>query len=108
MNLIQKVRATLVYRREMSAKKRGHPSCEVCGSKGTWFGYLFWLLVHHKIPVHVRPDLAADPNNMVVVCKFCHWYVCHLGNFKWWNGNLDETILMIRKSWVDYQKRMLP
>lgn len=39
--------------------------CQRCKSKKD-------LQVHHKIPVSERPDLAADPTNVEIICVECH------------------------------------
>jgi hypothetical protein len=38
--------------------------------------------VHHIIPVHVRPDLAADPDNLITLgASRCHLVIGHAGNW---------------------------
>jgi len=49
--------------------------CQWCGSERR-------LEVHHIQPQHVRPDLAMDTNNMVVLCRQCHFTVGHKNNWK--------------------------
>jgi len=39
--------------------------CQRCGSKDS-------LQTHHKIPVCERPDLAASPENIEIICVECH------------------------------------
>lgn len=61
-----------------------HPACVVCGSTKK-------LEVHHISPVHIRPDLELDPNNLMTLCESknygvnCHLFFGHLGNYKRYN-----------------------
>ena len=49
--------------------------CAWCGSERR-------LEVHHIQPQHVRPDLAKDTNNMVVLCRTCHFTVGHKNDWR--------------------------
>ena len=48
--------------------------CEFCGSRKR-------LQVHHIVPVHVKPELAAEIGNLIVLCAACHLRFGHLGDF---------------------------
>lgn len=48
-----------------------HPSCAGCGIR-------FRLEAHHIVPFHSRPDLELDPNNLITLCRDCHWHIGHL------------------------------
>ena len=50
------------------------------------------LEVHHLWPQHVRPDLAHDTNNMIVLCRRCHFCIGHRCNFKRVVTNVVEMI----------------
>jgi len=56
--------------------------------------------VHHKVPVHVRPDLACDPDNLESLLPCMHFWAGHLGHLgRGWldyNKNLPETIRALR------------
>ena len=73
----------------MHRYKAAHPDCEVCGAKG---GILKPLDVHHVVPVSVAPDMATDTNNLITVCRNCHLWVCHAGNYRLYVGNLREWL----------------
>lgn len=45
--------------------KESTTNCAKCGNKE-------YLQVHHKIPVSERPDLAANPQNIEIICVECH------------------------------------
>jgi len=56
-----------------------HPKCEVCGKKGK--------IVHHILPVHKFPALELEEENLISVCRECHFSFCHF--FSWWSYNKD-------------------
>lgn len=56
----------------------GHPFCSCCGRTSE-------LQVHHLEPFHLAPERELDPTNLIVVCRWCHWLVCHLCDWKAYN-----------------------
>jgi len=66
------------------------PNCRVCGKKGE--------AVHHILPVHLRPDLELDRNNMATVCHRCHLFVGHLDNWLSWNVSFNFDASRIRNN----------
>lgn len=55
-----------------------HPSCEVCGKKGT---LLEPNEVHHLQSYSTRPDLELSKNNLATCCREHHLWFFHLGSF---------------------------
>lgn len=53
------------------ALERDKYQCQLCGSKEK-------IVTHHIIPVKERPDLIFDPNNLIILCDWCH---CNKVNF---------------------------
>lgn len=106
MNLIQKVRDTWAYRMAMREYAKAHTVCECCGAPAMLMRIR--IEVHHKIPVSVAPDRAADPANMIALCASCHFVHGHLRNWRAYNGNLTGMILELRRAWVALQERILP
>ena len=51
-----------------------HPFCAMCG----WDKHLEG---HHIIPRHVDPSKALDYDNIIVLCKNCHFCIGHWCNF---------------------------
>lgn len=47
-------------------RHRDEQTCQHCGSKNRKD-----LRVHHMIPYRERPDLALDPNNVLLLCGRC-------------------------------------
>lgn len=78
------VRNTKEYRLAMKEYIKEHPNCEFCGRNKK-------VDVHHKKPVSFAPELAADKNNMITLCRKpqCHLVVGHLGNYKNYNKHID-------------------
>ena len=72
-----------------------HPTCAVCGKKGT---LLNKLNVHHQHPFHVKPELELDPNNLITLCRIHHLWWGHLGNWASWNDTVkDDSALWYNK-----------
>jgi 5-methylcytosine-specific restriction endonuclease McrA len=63
---------------------KNNPYCIACGRDGK-------LEVHHKIPVHISPELELAPSNLVTLCADpCHIIFGHLMNFKSYNKMVIE------------------
>lgn len=65
-------------RKALLEYRKANPVCEITGLTKS-------LQVHHLIPVSIRPDLAADPSNLMTLTKNAHLIVGHLGNWKNFN-----------------------
>lgn len=65
------------------------PWCSACGVKE-----LKNLVVHHKIPVHIAPELEMVETNWKVICETpsmnCHLYIAHLKIWTSYNKDIDE------------------
>jgi predicted secreted Zn-dependent protease len=82
-------------RRAMAEYRRTHPRCEITGTDRE-------LQVHHIIPVWVRPDLAADPDNFITLSARCniHQVFGHDGSFQdRWVENVRELADEMRAVW---------
>ncbi len=63
-------------RKAMAAYRVLNPACE-------WDGITTKIHVHHILPIHVRPDLAADPDNFISLgAKRAHLTIGHAGDWK--------------------------
>lgn len=91
-------RAAWVTRKSMD-KFRGRPENVECA----WCGRDKKLEVHHVEPVSVRPEKAADPENMIMLCRkpACHQIVGHDGDF---GGRFVENV---REICDDEQQRVV-
>ena len=67
-------------------------SCAACASDRT-------LEAHHKTPVHVWPEGELIEDNLVVLCRDCHFTFGHLRDWSSWNVNVDKDCL-------DYLKKV--
>lgn len=75
--------------RKMHIEK--HPLCAACG----YLPKLFNNDVHHVLPRHVRPDLAAEPTNLITLCRkrSCHIRVGHFDHYrKYWNRDIERLL----------------
>ena len=69
--------------------KQRNPECSICG-------YTKHLEAHHIVPVHIDPDLACDQDNLITLCRSCHFTFGHFHNFrKYWNKHIVEHAQMI-------------
>jgi len=79
-------RTAWATRKAMKAYREDHPVCE-------WDGRTTPVEVHHVIPIHVRPDLAADPDNFCSLgARRNHFVIGHPGGWKKWTRNLHYLI----------------
>lgn len=57
---------------------RRNPFCAVCRTKSD-------LQVHHELPFHLFPAREMDESLWHVLCRRCHLFVGHLGDFRSYN-----------------------
>jgi hypothetical protein len=80
---IVRLRSTAEVKKAMEKYREANPRCE-------WDGCSTDCHVHHIIPVHVRPDLSGDINNMITLgASRCHLVVGHAGN--WGNRHVENV-----------------
>lgn len=61
---------------------KSHAKCEVCGSSKA-------LNVHHVIPVHIDASKELLPENLITLCRDCHYRYGHAGlSWKFYNENI--------------------
>lgn len=72
------------------------PICQVCGGKKS-------LNVHHKKPYHLFPELELVDSNLVTLCEGnqCHFLFGHLRDWKAYNENVDQYVLLFRNAIVN-------
>jgi hypothetical protein len=63
------------------AFQRDDFKCKICEQKGKY------LHPHHLIPFWICEDAFLDIDNIITVCKICHFEKAHLGN--WQKINID-------------------
>lgn len=77
-------------RQAMASYRAAHAArCEICGKDADRDRV---LEVHHCRPQERFPELAASTNNMILVCRPCHMWVCHPGNFDLYTDDLREWL----------------
>jgi 5-methylcytosine-specific restriction endonuclease McrA len=86
-NFLNKLRYAIRSPKWQTVRKnhiKNNPCCIACGRDTK-------LEVHHKIPVHISPELELDPSNLVTLCSTpCHLLFGHLMNFKSYNKMVIE------------------
>ena len=50
--------------------------------------------VHHIYPQHLWPERATDTNNMICLCRRCHFVLAHRCNF---TNAVTNLVIMIRE-----------
>lgn len=70
-----------------------HPACEACGTRKL-------VVVHHKLPFHVYPELELEWTNFISLCESathnCHLIFGHLLSWKSWNVNVVVDVTRYR------------
>jgi len=90
-------RTQYATRKAILTHRKENPVCAFSGSKNR-------LQVHHKIPVSVQPELAADPNNLVTLTKEAHLTLGHGCDWKNFNPHIDKDIESVQKGIVKTKK----
>jgi hypothetical protein len=57
--------------------------CQACGTYKN-------LQVHHIIPVSIDKTKELDYNNLITLCKTCHFVFGHFMDWNSWNKNVIE------------------
>ena len=65
-----------------------HPVCEITGSTKK-------LIIHHKKPFHLYPELELNPTNFIALSEDVfgsniHLVFGHLGNYKKFNPDIEK------------------
>lgn len=66
-----------------------HPECEACGSK-------IGLEAHHVEPYHESPSLELDPENLMALCRDCHFTFGHLRDWVSFNKDVRQDAAAFR------------
>jgi hypothetical protein len=78
------------WRRVRNQHIASFPYCALCGAEAR---FLKPLEVHHIKPFHLHPELELDTNNLVVLCRNCHYQAGHLGvSWSYENTNLMSVL----------------
>lgn len=64
---------------------RAHPECRGCGSRRN-------LNAHHLVPFHVDRAKELDPDNLVAVCRSCHFVLCHRNDWSNWEPDAPRLL----------------
>jgi hypothetical protein len=76
-----------------NAYRKRRPRCECCNASPRFLGFLK-NDVHRILPAHLYPELAADFDNMITLCRWCHFNVGHLKNWKHYCSDIKSAIAM--------------
>ena len=73
--------------------------CVCCASKKK-------IEVHHKLPRHIRPDLALKFSNLIALCKGCHLRIGHLGSYFTYNAEVERVCMYVRQYSIKKQNKI--
>lgn len=71
-----------------------NPFCAGCSKQTS-------LEVHHIQPFHVRPDLECSEENVVVLCRDCHYTFGHLRDWRLANPHVLEDAEIYRRRYTE-------
>jgi hypothetical protein len=69
--------------------------CQCCGRCDK-------LEVHHYIPWHLAPELRTHPDNLVTLCRECHFRFGHFSHWKDCNEHLKIDVRTFRNMIVKH------
>ena len=88
--VVKSPRRTWAYVKAMRAFLKSNPVCHYSGLPAK--------IVHHELPVHLYPELAAEPANMVgFATTQIHLVAGHGGNFRKYVANVRALKADIRQ-----------
>lgn len=73
-----------------------HPEekyCHICGEKKH-------VELHHIVPRHVDQSKIFDEDNLIPLCRACHFRWGHLCNYETYNPNIKEDAQTLQKLFV--------
>ncbi len=67
-----------------------HLTCEACGDPSEE--------AHHEVPFHMDQELELDPDNLMALCRGCHFFIGHLKSWTSWNplARSDAAIFLTK------------
>ncbi len=68
-----------------------HPNEKYCHACGTTRK----IELHHIIPRHIDPSKIFDENNLIPLCRCCHFRIGHLRDWDSYNPNVIEDTKII-------------
>lgn len=81
-------RRAYATRKAMGRYRKKFPECELTGRTP--------IHVHHKEPVHVCPERAADEGNMISLHSKVHFVLGHGCNWRHWVPNVEHLVMLAK------------
>jgi hypothetical protein len=75
-----------------------HGECVACGTKK-------YLEAHHKVPFYVDQALELDLQNLITLCRTCHFMIGHLKDWSRYNVNVDDDAVSFRRKILNFEAR---
>ena len=71
------------FEREYWERHPGEKYCHVCGEKKH-------VELHHICPRHICPDRIFSEDNLIPLCRACHFRWGHLNDWELWNPDIRD------------------
>jgi hypothetical protein len=68
---------------------KANKECVACGSRDA-------LEVHHKTPFYIDSTLELKDENLITLCRYCHFVHGHLRDWSRWNVAIAEDAAKYR------------
>lgn len=77
------------WRKVRNEHIKEEPFCQCCGTTTQ-------LEVHHFFPWNLAPELRLHPDNLVTLCRHCHFRFGHFSYWKDYNQRLKTDLMHFR------------
>ncbi len=71
--------------------------CVACGCRDG-------LEVHHKVPFYIDSSLELRDENLITLCRYCHFVHGHLRDWSRWNVSIAEDAARYRMKIEEFRK----
>ena len=90
LNTFSSIKEWAYWRKLRKAFIKKNSKCVICG-------YEKELNVHHKKPRHLFPELVLSWDNLITLCRDCHFHIGHRNNWREYEEFIEEIAEEINK-----------
>lgn len=96
-NIVSVLHSEYKWRKVRNSFVSAHAKCACCGIEKK-------LEVHHIRPWHIFPALRYSFDNLITLCRECHFRFGHGRNWKFWNPEICELSKTLQTNLDNIQK----